>query len=59
MDRPSAELVLHARLCLMARGRWHALLAAGEDWHAWLGPRVVSTWLVALGLVAGLSWLSA
>lgn len=59
MDRAPAELVLHARLCLMARGRWHALLAAAEDCHAWLGPRVVSTWLVALGLVAGLSWLGA
>jgi hypothetical protein len=59
MNHPTPELVLHARLCQHARSRWHALLAGAEGLHGWLGPRVVSTWLLALVLLAGLSWLSA
>jgi hypothetical protein len=59
MNRTSPALVLHARLCFLARSRWHALLAGSEGLHSWFGPRVVTTWLLALALMAGLSWLSA
>jgi hypothetical protein len=59
MNRNPPALVLHARLCLLARSRWHALLAGTEGLHSWFGPRVVTTWLLALVLVASLSWLSA
>ncbi len=59
MHHPPPELVLHARLCQQARGRWHALLAMGERLHGWFGPRIVSTWLLALGGLAVLTWLAA
>ncbi len=59
MPHPPPELVLHARLCQQARGRWHALLSMGESLHTWLGPRIVSTWLLALVGLAVLTWLAS
>jgi hypothetical protein len=51
------ELELHARLCRQARGRWFAARAAAEELRAWFAPRVLSSTLLMLALLGGLSWL--
>lgn len=57
MTQRLLELELHARLCRQARGRWFMARAAAEDLRAWFAPRVLSSTLLLLTLVAGLSWL--
>lgn len=57
MSPRSAELELHASLCRQARGRWFATRAAAEALRAWFAPRVLSSTLLLLALLGGLSWL--
>ncbi|MCY4744008.1 hypothetical protein NYO99_03385 [Pelomonas sp. UHG3] len=53
----AAALRAHLADCLRARGWWHGLSGALQSWHAWLRPRLVSTLLVLLALLAGaLCW---
>jgi|GEM_PF-5964065 len=53
----TSELELHVRMCRQMRGRWFAARALIEELRAWLAPRVLSSGLLLLALLAGLSWL--
>lgn len=57
MTPRSTELELHARLCRQARGRWFAARSLAEELRAWFAPRVLSSSLLLMTLLAGLSWL--
>lgn len=54
----SAALRAHLGDCARARGRWHAVRGALQSMHGWLRPRLVSTVLVLLTLLAGVLWLA-
>ncbi len=58
MTHQTAELMGHARLCMLARGRWHRTVGALELLQSWLGARVVTTWLLALLMAFGLHGLA-
>jgi hypothetical protein len=48
-----AALRAHLDDCARARGRWHGVRGALQSMHAWLRPRLVSTVLALLMLLAG------
>jgi hypothetical protein len=53
-----AVLRAHLKDCARARGRGHALRGGLQSVHGWLRPRLVSTVLVLLTLLAGVLWLA-
>lgn len=60
LDPSTAPAALRAHLddCARARGRWHRVGGALQSAHALLRPRLVSTLLALLALMAGLLWLA-
>jgi len=59
-DPITAPGALRAHLddCTRARGRWHGVSGGLQSLHGWLRPRLVSTLLVLLALLAGVLWLA-
>ena len=58
---PSAAAVAlraHFGDCVAARGHWHGLGGVIELMHAALRPRLISTLVVLLVLLAGALWLA-
>jgi hypothetical protein len=53
-----AALRAHLEECARARGRWHAVRGGLQSAHGWLRPRLVSTVLALLILLAGVLWLA-
>ncbi len=54
----SAALREHLDDCARARGRCHAVSGVLQSVHALLRPRLVSTLLVLLAVMAGVLWLA-
>jgi hypothetical protein len=48
----------HCADCAAARGRWHGAAGALQALHAVLQPRLMSTLLASLSLLAGALWLA-
>ncbi len=60
MDPSTTSAALRAHLddCTLALGRWHRLCGALQPAHALLRPRLVSTLLALLALLAVALWLT-